>query len=200
MSLDRERQAHAILRDNLSWYLDDGRGVGVYRHVAELPSAHVLVENECAVMRPAASKADQTAEHFGNQQIYLPVAKKDENNATLALAELERSNVCMLHVVNGAARRTAPLFVAGAADTPLNCDNIDCMFNALAFATLPAAVARRRSFHSCRVFAASCHKTRVRQYDPGAVSLAHRGVAQNLRANQPARLHRPRPSHVVNRR
>ena len=95
MSLDRERQAHAILRDNLSWYLDDGRGVGVYRHVAELPSAHVLVENECAVMRPAASKADQTAEHFGNQQIYLPVAKNDENNATLALAELERSNVCM---------------------------------------------------------------------------------------------------------
>ena len=105
-------------------------------------------------MRPAVSKADQTAEHFGNQPIYLPVVKDDENNAALALAELER-----LHVVNGAARRTAPLFVADAAGTPLNCDDIDCMFNALAFATLPAAVARRRSFHSCRVFAASCHKT-----------------------------------------
>jgi hypothetical protein len=104
-------------------------------------------------MRPAVSKADQTAEHFGNQPIYLPVVKDDENNAALALAELER-----LHVVNGAARRTAPLFVAGAAGTPLTCDDVDRMFNTLAFATLPAVVARRRSFHSCRVFAASCHK------------------------------------------
>ena len=60
--------------------------------------------------------------------------------------------------MNGAARRTAPLFVADAAGTPLTCDGVDRMFNALAFATLPAAVARRRSFHSCRVFAASCHK------------------------------------------
>ena len=50
MSLDRERQAHEMARDNLSWRLDDGRGVGVYRHVAELPQAHVLVENECAAI------------------------------------------------------------------------------------------------------------------------------------------------------
>ena len=153
VSLDRERQAHEMARDNLSWYLDDGRGVGVYRHVAELPPTHTLVENECAVMRPAASKEDQTAEHFGNQPIYLPVVTDDVNNAALALAELER-----LHVVAGAARRTAPLFVADAAGTPLTCDDVDRMFNALVFAALPAAVVRRRSFHSCRVFAASCHK------------------------------------------
>ena len=152
-SLDSERQAHEMARDNLSWYLDDGRGVGVYRHVAELPPTHILVENECAALRPAASKADQTAEHFGNQPIYLPVVKDDVNNAALALAELEH-----LNVVHGPARRTAPLFVADAAGTPLTCDDVDRIFNALAFATLPAAVARCRSFHSCRVFAASCHK------------------------------------------
>ena len=134
VSLNRERQAHEMTRDNLSWYLDDDRGVGAYRHVAELPQAHVLVENECAVMRPATSKADQTAEHFGNHPIYLQVAKDDENNAALALAKLER-----LHVVNGAARRTAPLFVADAAGTPLTCDGVDRILNALAFATLPAA-------------------------------------------------------------
>ena len=50
MSLDRDRQAHEMARDNLSCYLDDGRGVGVYRHVAELPPTHVLVENECALL------------------------------------------------------------------------------------------------------------------------------------------------------
>ena len=58
VSLESERQPHEMAKDNLSWYLDDGRGVGVYRHVAELPPTHVLVENECAVLRPAASKAD----------------------------------------------------------------------------------------------------------------------------------------------
>ena len=107
----------------------------------------------CAVMRPAASKADQTAEHFGNQPIYLPVVRDDVNNAALALAALERT-----HVVSGAARKTAPLFVADAAGTPLTCDDVDRMFSALASAALPAASAKRRSFHSCRVFAASCHK------------------------------------------
>ena len=153
VSLETERQAHEMAKDNLSWYLDDGRGVGIYRHVAELPPAHALVENECAVMRPAASKADQTAEHFGNQPIYLPVVRDDVNNAALALAALERT-----HVVSGAARKTAPLFVADAAGTPLTCDDVDRMFSALASAALPAASAKRRSFHSCRVFAASCHK------------------------------------------
>ena len=69
--LDSERQAHEMARDSLSWCLDDGRGVDVYRHVAEVSPAHILVENECAVMRPAATKADQTAEHFSNQLIYL---------------------------------------------------------------------------------------------------------------------------------
>ena len=153
VSLESERQPHEMAKDNLSWYLDDGRGVGIYRHVAELPPTHVLVENECAVLRPAASKADQTAEHFGNQPIYLPVVRDDVNNAALALAALERT-----HVVAGAARKTAPLFVADAAGTPLTCDDVDRMFSALASAALPAAAAKRRSFHSCRVFAASCHK------------------------------------------
>ena len=153
VSLETERQPHEMAKDNLSWYLDDGRGVGTYRHVAELPPAHVLVENECAVMRPAASKADPTAEHFGNQPIYLPVVRGDVNNAASALAVLERTDV-----VTGAARKTAPLFVADAAGTPLTCGDVDRMFGALAFAALPAAAARRRSFHSCRVFAASCHK------------------------------------------
>ena len=129
VSLDSERQAHEVALGNLSWYLDDGRGVGVYRHVAELPPAHVLVENDCAVMRPAASKADKTAEPFGNPPIYLPAVKDDVNNAALALAELER-----LHVVHGADSRTAPLFVADAAGTPLSCGDVDRIFNALAFA------------------------------------------------------------------
>ena len=75
------------------------------------------------------------------------------NNAALALAELER-----LHVVHDAARQSAPFFVADAAGTPLTYGDIDRIFNALAFAALPASVARRRSFHSCRMFAASCHK------------------------------------------
>ena len=51
------------------------------------------------------------------------MAKDDENNAALALAELER-----LHVAHGAARRTDPLFVADAAGTPLTCDDVDRMF------------------------------------------------------------------------
>ena len=153
VSLESERQPHEMAKDNLSWYLDDGRGVGVYRHVAELPPAHALVDNECAVLRPAASKADPTAEHFGNQPIYLPVVRDDMNNAALALAALERT-----HVVTGADRKTAALFVADADGTPLTCDDVDRMFSALASAALPAAAAKRRSFHSCRVFAASCHK------------------------------------------
>ena len=50
MSLDSERQAHEMARGNLSGCLDDGRGIGIYRHVAELPPTHVLVENECALL------------------------------------------------------------------------------------------------------------------------------------------------------
>ena len=83
------------------------------------------------------------------------MVKDDVNNAALALVELER-----LHALHGAARRTALLFVADAAGTPLTCGDIDRIFNALAFATLPAAVARRRSFH-----AAAClqHRSTVPQ-------------------------------------
>ena len=60
--LDETKEAHEMSRDNLTWYLSDGRGG--YRHVRELPPNHVLVDNECACLRPAASKADQTAQHF----------------------------------------------------------------------------------------------------------------------------------------
>ena len=138
-------------RDNLTWYLSDGRGG--YRHVRELPPNHVLVDNECACLRPAASKADQTAQHFGNQLVYLPVIHSDVNNAALALAVLERDVV-----VNGTNRQQSPLLVGDARGGALTCGRIDQIFEALAFAALELAVAEKRSFHSCRIFAACCHR------------------------------------------
>mgnify|MGYP003920014363 FL=1 len=150
-SLDEEREPHEMAKDNLTWYLSDG--VGGYRHVPELPPAHALVDGECACLRPAASKADQTAEQFGNQLIYLPVIHSDVNNAALALAELER-----VHVVHGNDRQHAPLLVANESGLALTCGRIDRIFTALARAALGDALASKRSFHSCRVFAACCHK------------------------------------------
>ena len=150
-SLDDEREPHEMAKDNLTWYLSDG--AGGYRHVPELPPAHVLVDGECACLRPAASKADQTAEQFGNQLIYLPVIRSDVNNAALALAKLER-----VHVVHGDDRQHAPLLVANESGLALTCGRIDRIFTALARAALGDALASKRSFHSCRVFAACCHK------------------------------------------
>ena len=150
-SLDEEREAHEMGRDNLTWYLSDG--AGGYVHVPELPPAHVLVDNECACLRPAASKADQTAEHFGNQLIYLPVVHSDVNNAALALAQLEHKCPC-----HGSARVGAPLLWSDDRGTPLTCDRIDTVFSALARHALGDAVGSLRSFHSARIFAACCHK------------------------------------------
>ena len=150
-SLDVEKQPHEMGRDNLTWYLADG--TGGYAHVSELPTVHVLLDNECACLRPAASKADQTAEHFGNQLIYLPVIHDDPNNAALALAALERA-----HVVRGSARVQSPLLPADDRGTALTCDRIDTIFNALAVAALGEQTASTRSFHGCRIFAACCHR------------------------------------------
>ena len=138
-------------RDNLTWYLADG--AGDYAHVSELPTVHVLLDNECACLRPAASKADQTAEHFGNQLIYLPVIHDDPNNAALALAALERA-----HVVRGSARVQSPLLPADDRGTALTCDRIGTIFNTLAVAALGEQAASTRSFHGCRIFAACCHR------------------------------------------
>ena len=150
-SLDVEKQPHEMGRDNLTWYLADG--AGDYAHVSELPTVHVLLDNECACLRPAASKADQTAEHFGNQLIYLPVIHDDPNNAALALAALERA-----HVVRGSARVQSPLLPADDRGAALTCDRIDTIFNALAVAALGEQTASTRSFHGCRIFAACCHR------------------------------------------
>jgi hypothetical protein len=139
-SLDEELQTHEMERDNLTWYLSDGHGG--YRHVHELPRDHTLQDNECACMRPAASKADQPAEHFGNQLIYLPVVHPDVNNAALALARLER--IC---VVEGSARATAPLLWADERGTPLTCDRIVAVFSALARHALDDTAGSLRSFH-----------------------------------------------------
>ena len=82
--------AHA----NITWYLlADGQSG--YRHASELPAGHVvLVDSECVCLRPATPKADQAAQHFGNQLVYLPVVHSDVNNAALALAEqLESARV-----------------------------------------------------------------------------------------------------------
>ena len=150
-SLDEVKEAHEMSRDNLTWYLSDGRGG--YRHVRELPPNHVLVDNECACLRPAASKADQTAQHFGNQLVYLPVIHSDVNNAAIALAALERDVV-----VNGTDRQQSPLLVGNAHGGALTCGRIDQISETLAFAALEPAVADKRSFHSCRIFAAWCHR------------------------------------------
>ena len=150
-SLDDEREPHDTAADTLTWYLSDG--AGGYRHVPELPPAHVLVDGECACLRSAASKADQTAEQFGNQLVYLPVIHSEVNNAALALVKLER-----VHVVHGTERQRAPLFVANESGLALTCGRIDRIFTALARAALGDELAAKRSFYSCRVFAACCHK------------------------------------------
>ena len=118
------KEPHEMARGNITWYLADGRGG--YVHVSELPAAHVLVDNECACLRPAASKADQTAQHFGNQLVYLPVIHNDDaNNAALALAALERSSL-----VNGTARIASPLLVSDAHvdDLIITGNDAACMF------------------------------------------------------------------------
>jgi hypothetical protein len=150
-SLDDDKQPHEMSRENLTWYLSDR--AGGYVHVSELPTTHVLLDNECACLRPAASKADQTAEHFGNQLIYLPVLHDDPNNAALALAALESH-----HVIRGSARAQAPLLPADDRGNALTCNRIDTIFNALAVAALGEQAASTRSFHGCRVFAACCHR------------------------------------------
>ena len=150
-SLDDEKQPHEMGRDNLTWYLSDGSGG--YVHVSKLPTTHVLLDNECACLRPAASKADQTAEHFGNQLIYLPVIHDDPNDAALALAALERT-----HVVCGSARVQAPLLPADDRGNALTCDRICAIFDALAVAALGEQATSTRSFHGCRIFAACCHR------------------------------------------
>ena len=142
-----------MARNNTTWYSSDGRGG--YRHVSELPAGHVLVDNECACLRPAASKADQTAQHFGNQLVYLSVIHSDANNAALALAKPERSSMVL-----GTARKENPLLIGDAHGGALTCDRTDRIFAALAFAALDPDpdVAAKRPFHSFRIFAACCHR------------------------------------------
>ena len=121
--------------------------------MSELPASHVLVDNECACLRPATSKADRTTQHVGNQLVYLPVIHSDVNNAALALAKLKCSSV-----VHGTARKESPLLVGDAHGGALTCDRIGRIFEALAFAALDPDVAAKRSFHSFRIFAACCHR------------------------------------------
>ena len=144
-SLDDEREPHEMAKGNLTWYLSDG--AGGYRHVPELPPAHVLVDGECACPRPAASKADQTAEQFGNQLVYLPVIRSDVNNAALALAELER-----VHIVHGDDRQHALLLVAHESGLALKCGRIDRIFAALARAALGDELPSGTSFISTPSF------------------------------------------------
>ena len=176
-----------MARNNATWHLADGRGG--YRHVSELPAAHVLVDNECGCLRPATPKADQTAQHFGNQLAYLPVIHSDANNAALALAELERSSV-----VRGTARKESPLLVGDAHGGVLTCDQIDRIFEALAFAALEPGIAAKRSSRSCRIRAACCHRAtapttrttpRFRRSIGGALRRRSRSTRASTRATTP---------------
>ena len=90
--LNERIETHEMARDNTTWYLADGQSG--YRHVSGLPAGHVvLVDIEFGCLRPATSKADQAAQNFGNQLVYLPVVHSDVNTAALALAELESARV-----------------------------------------------------------------------------------------------------------
>ena len=85
--------------------------------------------------------------------VHLPVIHSNVNNAALALDELERSSA-----VHGTARKESPLRVGDAHGGALTCDQIDRIFEVLAFAALDPSVAAKRSFHGCRIFAACCHR------------------------------------------
>ena len=61
-------------------------------------------------------------------------------------------------MIHGTARIESPLLVGDAHGGALTCDRVDRIFEALAFAALEPGVAAKRSFYSCRIFAACCHR------------------------------------------
>ena len=69
-----------MARANLTWYIDVNNN-GTFQHVAELPDGYQPKDGDCAVLRPAVSKADQSAEAFGNMPVYLPFIVNDPCNA-----------------------------------------------------------------------------------------------------------------------
>ena len=150
-SLD-EYEPHEMARANLTWYINVCCN-GTFQHVAELPDGYQLEDGDCAVLRPAVSKADQSAEAFGNMPVYLPFIVDDPCNAASALCALERKLPC-----HGAQRKRVPLLIIDDAFNPLTCDMIDRMFMALSTHALGSKRAGELSFHSCRVFAACAHK------------------------------------------
>lgn len=130
-------------RENLSWRL--GNGTQNFTIVPSLPVGYQLQDGDAAVIRPPPSKADPTAQIFGNQPVYLPFMSDDLCNAAAHLAKLE------VAIPRPTDRQLVPLFVCDTEFNPLDCGHADRMFHALAVAALGKRRAAEVSFHSCRV-------------------------------------------------
>ena len=130
-------------RGNLSWYL--GNGTRTYQIYPFLPPGYRLRDGDAAVIRPPPSKADPTAQIFGNQPVYLPYIEDDMCNAAWYLAELE------VAIPRHEDRDSIPLFVIDDEFNPLDCGRADYIFNKLAVAALGKQRASEVSMHSLRV-------------------------------------------------
>ena len=127
-----------LTRADITWFIRNGT------RVARLPADYVLIDGDCLVLAPGGAKNDQDGSEFGTQPIYVPFVPGSPLDVASAVLEMQRLVPC------ADAPAATPMFSSDGT-RPLEPDDADTMFRALAIAALGVEVASTLSLHSCRV-------------------------------------------------